>query len=123
MSTAGMKKVTCPIFDGHDYPKWKAMMRKRLMAMNNELWTVIEIGLTDLCKMADTDDIRKYQVIHNQVIPEVHQNGVSSCALHQYDLNGSAKNKLHYHYQLCIFWLQYYEHVYCYLLSTALVFP
>ena len=60
MSTAGMKKVTCPIFDGHDYPKWKAMMRKRLMAMNSELWTVTEIGLTDLCKMADTDDIRKY---------------------------------------------------------------
>ena len=60
MSTAGMKKVTCPIFDGHDYPKWKAMMRKRLMAMNSELWTVTEIGLTDLCKMADADDIRKY---------------------------------------------------------------
>ena len=55
MSTAGMKKVTCPIFDGHDYPKWKAMMRKRLMAMNSERWTVTEIGLTDLCKMADTD--------------------------------------------------------------------
>jgi len=60
MSTAGMKKVTCPICDGHDYPKWKAMMRKRLMAMNSKLWTVTEIGLTDLCKMADTDDIRKY---------------------------------------------------------------
>ena len=55
-----MKKVTCPIFDGHDYPKWKAMMRKRLMAMNSELWTVTEIGLTDLCKMAEADDIRKY---------------------------------------------------------------
>ena len=35
-----MKKVTCPIFDGHDYPKWKAMMKKCLMAMNSELWTV-----------------------------------------------------------------------------------
>ena len=55
--------------------------------------------------------VRKYQVIHNQVIPKVHQNGVSSCALHQYDLNGNATNKLHYHYQLCIFWLQYYEYV------------
>ena len=51
-----MKKVTCPIFDGHDYPKWKAMMRKRLMAMNSKLWTVTEIGLTDLCKMAEADD-------------------------------------------------------------------
>ena len=60
MSTAGMKRVTCPIFDGHDYPKWKAMMRKRLMAMNSELWTITKIGLTDLCKMADADDIRKY---------------------------------------------------------------
>ena len=46
-----MKKVSCPIFDGHEYPKWKAMMKKRLMAMNSELWTVTEIGLTDLCKM------------------------------------------------------------------------
>ena len=55
-----MKKVSCPIFDGHDYPKWKAMMRKRLMAMNSELWTVTEIGLTDLCKMAQADHIRKY---------------------------------------------------------------
>ena len=47
-------------------------------------------------------------MIHNQVIPEVHQYGVSSCALHQYDPNSSATNKLHYHYQLCIFWLQHY---------------
>ena len=57
---------------------------------------------------------RKYQVIHNQVIPKVHQNGVSSCALYQYDANSSATNKLHYHYQLCIFWLQHYEYVYHY---------
>ena len=42
--------------------------------------------------------VRKYQVIHNQVVSKVHQYGVSSCALHQYDLNGSATNKLHYHY-------------------------
>ena len=48
MSTTGMKTVSCPIFDGHEYPKWKAMMKKRLMAMNSELWTVTEIGLTDL---------------------------------------------------------------------------
>ncbi|XP_048566852.1 uncharacterized protein LOC125546749 [Triticum urartu] len=46
-----------PIFDGHEYPKWKAMMKKRLMAMNSELWTVTEIGLTDLCKMAEADDV------------------------------------------------------------------
>ena len=64
MSTAGMKTVSCPIFDGHDYPKWKAMMKKRLMAMNNELWTVTEIGLTDLCKMAEADDIRKYTLLN-----------------------------------------------------------
>ena len=60
MSTAGMKKVTCPICDGRDYPKWKAMMRKRLMARDSELWTVTEIGLSDLCKSANIDDIRKY---------------------------------------------------------------
>ena len=59
-----MKKVTCPIFDGHDYPKWKAMMKKRLMAMNSELWTVTEIGLTDLCKMAEADDIHKYTLLN-----------------------------------------------------------
>ena len=64
MSTAGMTKVTCPIFDGHEYPKWKAMMKKRLMAMNSELWTVTEIGLTNLCKMADADDIRKYTLLN-----------------------------------------------------------
>ena len=64
MSTAGMKTVTCPIFNGHDYPKWKAMMKKRLMAMDSELWTVTEIGLTDLCKMAQADDIRKYTLLN-----------------------------------------------------------
>ena len=60
MSTTGMKTVSCPIFDGHEYPKWKATMKKCPMAMNRELWTDTEIGLTDLCKMAEADDIRKY---------------------------------------------------------------
>ena len=64
MSTTGMKTVSCPIFDGHEYPKWKAMMKKRLMAMNSELWTITEIGLTDLCKMAEADDIRKYTLLN-----------------------------------------------------------
>ena len=59
-----MKKVTCPIFDGHDYPKWKAMMKKRLITMNSELWTVTEIGLTDLCKTAEADDIRKFTLLN-----------------------------------------------------------
>ena len=59
-----MKTVSCPIFDGHEYPKWKAMMKKRLMAMNSELWTVTEIGLTDLCKMAEADDIHKYTLLN-----------------------------------------------------------
>ena len=59
-----MKTVTCPIFDGHDCLKWKAMMNKCLMAMNSELWTATEIGLTDLCKMAEVDDIRKYTLLN-----------------------------------------------------------
>ena len=42
--------------------------------------------------------VRNHQLIHNQVIPKAHQHGFYSCALHQYDLNGSATNKLHYHY-------------------------
>ena len=64
MSTAGMRSVSCPIFDGHEYPKWKAIMKKRLMGMNSKLWTVTEIGLTDLCKMADADDVRKYTLLN-----------------------------------------------------------
>ena len=40
------------------------MMKKRLMAMNSELWTVTEIGLTDLCKTAEADDIRKYTLLN-----------------------------------------------------------
>ena len=59
-----MKKVTCPIFDGHEYPRWMAMMKKRLMATNNKLWTITEIGLTDLCKMVEADDIRKYTLLN-----------------------------------------------------------
>ena len=39
---------------------------------------------------------------------------VLSCALHQYDLSGSATWKWYYHYQLYIFWHQCYEHVYNY---------
>ena len=60
MSIVGVRNVSCPIFDGHEYPQWKAMMKKRLMVMNIKLWTVTEIGLTDLCKMAEADDIREY---------------------------------------------------------------
>ena len=64
MSTTGIKTVSCPIFDGHEYPKWKAMMKKRLMAMNNKLWTVTEFGLAGLCKMADADVIRKHTLLN-----------------------------------------------------------
>ena len=64
MSTAGLRNVSCPTFDGHEYPRWKAMMKKRLMAMDSELWTVTEIGITDLCKMAEADDIRKYSLLN-----------------------------------------------------------
>ena len=64
MSTAGSRNVSCPMFDGHEYPRWKAMMKKRLMAMDSEPWTVTEIGLTDLCKMAEGDDIRKYTLLN-----------------------------------------------------------
>ena len=65
MSTAGIVKVSaaCPIFYGHDYPRWKAMMRKRLLAMDSELWTATEIGCTKLCKMAHADDIQKYNLL------------------------------------------------------------
>ena len=34
------------------------------MAMDSELWTITEIGLTDLCKMAEADDIRKYTLLN-----------------------------------------------------------
>ena len=64
MSTIGLRNVSCPIFDSHDYPRWKAMMKKRLMAMDSELWTITEIGVTDLCKMAEADDIRKYTLLN-----------------------------------------------------------
>ena len=64
MSTTGLRNVSCPTFDGHEYPRWKAMMKKRLMAMDSKLWTVTEIGLTDLCKMAKADDIRKYTLLN-----------------------------------------------------------
>ena len=64
MSTAGLRNVSCPIFDGHEYPRWKAMMKKRLMYMDSELWTVTEIGLTDLRKMGEDDDIRKYTLLN-----------------------------------------------------------
>src|SRR4051812_42496416 len=74
MSTAGIIKVStaCPIFYGHGYPKWKAMMRKRLLAMDSELWTVMEIGLTDLCKMEHADDIQKYtlRLLYAPACPE-----------------------------------------------------
>ena len=29
--------VACLIFDGTDYPKWKAMMWKRLLSMNSDV--------------------------------------------------------------------------------------
>ena len=32
--------------------------------MNSELWTVTEIGLTDLCKMAEAVDIRKFTLLN-----------------------------------------------------------
>ena len=59
-----MRNVSCPIFDSHEYHRWKAMMKKQLMAMDSELWTVTEIGLIDLCKMAEADDIRKYTLLN-----------------------------------------------------------
>ena len=40
------------------------MMKQRRMAMIIELWTVTETGLTELCKMAEADDIRKYTLLN-----------------------------------------------------------
>src|SRR4051812_21126058 len=40
------------------------MIKKRLMAMNNKLGTVSEIVMTDLCKTAEADDIRKYTLLN-----------------------------------------------------------
>ena len=40
------------------------MMKKRLMAMDSGLWTITKIGLTDLCKMAEADDIRNYILLN-----------------------------------------------------------
>ena len=40
------------------------MMKKRLMAMDSKLWTITEIGLTDLCKMDEPDDIREYTLLN-----------------------------------------------------------
>ena len=34
------------------------------MAVDSKLWTVTKIGLTDLCKMAEADDIRKYTLLN-----------------------------------------------------------
>ena len=55
-----------------------------------------------------------FQMIRNQVNPKVHQNGVSSCVLHQCDLNGSATSMWDYHHSVYIIWHQCYEHVYHY---------
>src|SRR4051812_20200939 len=35
-------------------------MKEHLMSINSELWTVTEIGLTGLCKMANVEEIQKY---------------------------------------------------------------
>jgi hypothetical protein len=47
---------------------------------------------------------RTCQMIQNQETPKVHQNGVSSLVLRQYDLDDRATNKLDYHYLHCIFY-------------------
>ena len=60
MLSSAQATTVCPVFDGSDYPKWKVLMRKHLISKNSELWTVTEIGLTDLCKMANADDTHKY---------------------------------------------------------------
>ena len=41
-------------------------MQKHLISTNNKLWTVTELGLTDLCKMANTNDIYKYTQLDAQ---------------------------------------------------------
>ena len=55
-------------------------------------------GEQSFSHLAQKGMVRKHQMIHKQVISKIHLYGVSSCALHRYDLNGSATNKLHYHY-------------------------
>ena len=87
---------------------WNHVIMNHLMLANHASWArwlrlrsperatdLLEIIHTDVCGPMSVKAHGKYQVIHNQVIPKSHQHGVSSCALHQYDLNGSATNKLH----------------------------
>ena len=59
-------------------------MKKRLMAMDSELWTVTEIGVTDLCKMAEADDIRKYtrlDIMASEEFVLTEELGIRQCGL------------------------------------------
>jgi hypothetical protein len=62
---------------------------------------------------------RTCQMIQNQETPKVHQNGVSSCVLRQYNLDDSATNKLDYHYLLCIFYVASKAIIYLALVAVS----
>jgi hypothetical protein len=62
---------------------------------------------------------RTCQMIQNKETPKVHQNGVFSCVLRQYNLDNSATNKLDYQYLLCIFYAASKAIIYLALIAVS----
>jgi hypothetical protein len=50
----------CPIFDGTDYIYWHKKMEFILRAIDYDLWKVVLIGTTELCKKASAEEILQY---------------------------------------------------------------
>ena len=68
MSTAGILKVfaACPVFDGTKYPYWKNKMHMHLEAIDNDLWYVVENGVTYVTPTVSAADVKRFKQLDSQ---------------------------------------------------------
>ena len=60
-----------PIFDGTDYPLWKEKMMIRLRAIDDDMWNMVQLGLTVVIPQAPTDEEKKLIQLDAQAKDEI----------------------------------------------------
>ena len=72
MSSVSYKShLKIPIFDGTDYPFWKEKMMIRIRAIGDDMWNMVQFGLTIVAPQVPIDEEKKIIQLDAQAKDEI----------------------------------------------------